>query len=517
MVRAATAKPQPRALIVGIDGGSFDLIDELVARRRLPNLAKLLKRSASARTTTTWPAHTAPGWSSYVSASNPGGHGIYQFFDTQEPGYGARITESGDLGRSCAWDWLAAQGWTLGLVNMPMSYPPRDLHGYQITWPLRQTIRYCQPATLLSEMAHQGAHFQSDLATMFRGDMGYLGEALDNVQARLESVRYLMRTSPTDLVILVLTEADRVCHHYWQFCDPGHPRYTAPPPDSGWDLAIEKVYDAIDAAVGELVDAVDEDTVVSVVSDHGLGLGRHGLAVHRLLEEAGLLATRPRRESAGHGRAAASCFVGEGREVDFEATRVYMPVPGSFGLNVNLRGRQRDGIVPAAERRRLLDEVTALLEDVRRPEGGRVLAEVVPREVVYPGPHCGSAPDLVLIPRDESVIVTPEIEGPVWRPSWQTGLHRYAGMWLQASSRVRPGRLREPVRLADLVPTLLADLGMSWPSSVHGRPVHDALRPEVVAPPPLREDEDEAVVPGRKSTSGVEDTYTSERLREMGY
>jgi len=65
-----------------------------------------------------------PGVEFVLHASHPGGHGIFQFFDTQERGYGARITESTDLGRSSVWDWMAEQGWTLGLVNIPMSTRP---------------------------------------------------------------------------------------------------------------------------------------------------------------------------------------------------------------------------------------------------------------------------------------------------------------------------------------------------------------------------------------------------------
>jgi predicted AlkP superfamily phosphohydrolase/phosphomutase len=76
-------------MIIGIDGGSFDIIDPLISEGRLPSIERLLRRSASAATMTTWPAHTAPGWSTFVSACHPGGHGIYQFFDTQHPGYGA--------------------------------------------------------------------------------------------------------------------------------------------------------------------------------------------------------------------------------------------------------------------------------------------------------------------------------------------------------------------------------------------------------------------------------------------
>jgi len=157
-----------------------------------------------------------------------------------------------------------------------------------------------------------------------------------------------------------------------------------------------------------------------------------------------------------------------------------------------------------------------VLTTVRTPDGRPAFAEIVPREVAYPGPHCQRAPGLLMVPADESIIVTADVSGPVWRPSWQTGLHRYQGMWLQASPRVRPGRLAAPVRIVDMVPKLLTDLGLRTPASVHGRPVAAALAGDVAVPPPLPE---RAGDPTTTATgdSAAEDAYTAARLREMGY
>jgi predicted AlkP superfamily phosphohydrolase/phosphomutase len=508
------AQPWPRALIIGIDGGDFAAIDPLVARGLLPNIAGLLRRGASAETMCTWPAHTAPGWSTFVSASNPGGHGIYQFFDTQDPNYGATITTADRLGRSSVWDWLAAQGHTLGLVNIPMSHPPEDLPGYQVTWPLEHTMKYCRPRTLLGELARNDAHFQSDLATMFSGDYAYFDQARENVAARARSMSYLMRNYPTDIAMVVFTEVDRVGHHYWHYFDAEHPRHEQPPKDSGWDDALRHTYEAVDAAIGELLELVDEDTTVVLVSDHGIGIGQHSLSLHRLLEDAGLLNTLPAGDST-----TASWFTGAGRQVDFARTRVYLPVPGSYGLNLNLRGRQRDGIVTEAERDRLVNEVAELVLGVELPGVGKVVRDVLPREVAYPGPHMESAPDLLLVPADETVLLVPDLDVPVWKPSWQTGLHRYAGLWAQVSPNTEPGRLRTPIGLTQAVPTLLADLGARWPASVHGTPVEQVFQPDVdiPAPDPSLDGGGPKTPAAVPVTSSVEDEYTSNRLREMGY
>jgi predicted AlkP superfamily phosphohydrolase/phosphomutase len=508
--------PSPLALVIGIDGGTFDLIDPLVERGLLPNIQGLLNSSVSSRTTCTWPAHTAPGWSTFVSAAAPGNHGIYQFYDTQDPGYGARITQSGDLGRSSAWDWLAAQSYTLGLVNVPMSHPPADLPGYQITWPLERTLRHCRPDSLLRELATARAHFQSDLATMFRGDMGYLDQAERNVEARIRSVRHLMTTRPTDVVMVVLTEADRVGHHYWHYEDAGHPRHEGAPADSGWERALTRVYQALDTAVGELLALVDEDTVVTLVSDHGLGRGRFAFSVHQVLREAGLLATEPGRVPAD---GAASWFADGGRRVDFSRTAVYMPVPGSYGLNLNLKARQTRGTVAPRDRDRITAQVIELLGGVKGPTGDPVFRAVLPRQEAYPGVNGERAPDLLLVPADESVLPVTSLTGDLWTPSAQTGLHRHEGIWAQRSPRVRPGRLAGTIPLADAMPTLLTDLGAGWPGDVDGRPRTEVFTEDVPVPGP-----DARLAPASAGPAAPhpadgagEDDYTSSRLREMGY
>jgi predicted AlkP superfamily phosphohydrolase/phosphomutase len=367
-------------------------------------------------------------------------------------------------------------------------------------------------------MARNDAHFQSDLATMFRGDYGYLDEAVANVAARARSVSYLLRSQPADVVMAVFTEADRVGHHYWHYAEPAHPRHESGPAGSGWEQAIARIYESIDTAIGEIVSYLADDTVVVLVSDHGLGTGHHAFSVHALLEREGLLHTR----RATGGGTEASWFSGAGRTVDFGRTLVYQPVPGSYGLNVNLRGRQRDGIVAADDRSRLLDDVACLLGDVTLPGGGKAFRDVVPRERAYPGPHMTAAPDLLLVPADERTIVVSDLDGELWKPSWQTGLHRHTGMWAQASPNVRPGRLDRPADLTAAVPTLLADLGAQWPDNIHGEPVPGVLLPgagpaEESFPDPATSGDPATRDTAAGTEPSAEDEYTSQRLREMGY
>ncbi len=500
---------KPRCFIFGIDGGTFDIIDPLVAQGRLPTLAALMREGASARTACTWPPHTGPGWASFVSAGLPGYHGIYQFFDTQDRAYRARIVGSGDFGCPTAWDCFSAAGWTLGLVNIPMSHPQRRLPGYQITWPLSNTLRYCEPPSLLAELAQAGAHFLSDLATMYRGEPDYIDRALRNIDQRVRSLKFLLENHPTDLVMAVLTEVDRVCHHYWHYRDPSHPKYVEGPP--AYANAIERIHQAVDDALAELLPLLPDDCAVVVASDHGFGPGRESFAVQRWLEQAGWLTTHA--AEPGGGAPLASWFSQGGRQIDWARTRLYMPVPGCYGINVNLKGRQQCGTVSPQDFDSVVDEAIALLADVRLPSTStRAFARVVRREHAYSGPWAPKSPDILMVPADEALMVNGALDGPLWSWSYQTGLHRYEGMWIHRSPRVAAGRLSQRIGLIDLLPTALADAGVDPLASMPGTAVHS-----VFSSPDGGRCGPAGSGPHVASDADLETEILTVRLRELGY
>jgi predicted AlkP superfamily phosphohydrolase/phosphomutase len=503
---------KPRAFIFGIDGGDWSVMEPLLDQGLLPNFSAVRQRSAYASLSCTQPAHTAPGWASLLTGRYPGGHGVYQFYHTQDPAYRGRITTSSDFGVSTLFDWLGQEGWTCGVVNVPMTHPPRRLPGYEITWPLANTLRFSEPPTLLGDLARNGVSFRSDLACMYRGHVEYVYEALENIKARQRSLEYLLHNHPTDVVMMVFSEIDRICHHYWHFFDPCHPQAVQEAKEE-FRSAIRDCYIALDEVLGAILALLPHDAAIVVVSDHGSGPGYDDLAVNRVLEEGGLLETGSRGTSLA-GSGVASWFVADGREVAWERTKAYMPVPGSFGINVNLEGRQRLGTVRASDADRVLTDITQLLSELRSNRSKEPVFKAILRaEEAYPGPFQRSAPDLLLVPNDERVIVGGSITGPVWRASYQTGLHRFHGVWMQASQNAVPGMLATPLRIVDVAPTLFAELGVAIPANLDGRVREDALRAGSCRNLSVLQERSSNI----PQESVMEDPVVTERLRAMGY
>ena len=72
-----------KLLVIGLDGATFELINQFQSDGALPIFSKLMNKGLSYPLISTMPPHTAPGWVSSLTGVNPGEHGIYQFWDTQ--------------------------------------------------------------------------------------------------------------------------------------------------------------------------------------------------------------------------------------------------------------------------------------------------------------------------------------------------------------------------------------------------------------------------------------------------
>ena len=444
---------RPELLIFGVDGMSFSLTRTLIDAGLLPNFGRFATAGELRSLRCTWPPHTATGWASFITGALPGQHGIFQFWDCQDPDYDHRVVPRTALGHPTLLEALAQAGRDIGMVNLPMSHPPSEWPGYEITWPLVPTLRFFRPPEIFRELCGVGGQVRSDIMCMYDGSADYPARAHAQIQARTRAMRHLVTTRPTSVVGVVYTEIDRVSHPYWHEIESAE---SGPPTGVVTDIYIE-----IDRAFGELLELVGDEATVMVVSDHGFGPCTRGLGVHRMLHEGGLCALRDALQPFEGGHAdheGASRLV---HAIDWSATRCYMPTAGCFGINVNLAGRQRQGIVPAEARDAAIAEVTEYLSGVTDPiDGGPVFSALVRREIAYPGPCCASAPDLLLVPRDPALLLLADQSAPFWGSAGQTGVHSIDGVCL---FRGRRRRLDDATGIEALAGVILDDLGIHAP------------------------------------------------------
>jgi predicted AlkP superfamily phosphohydrolase/phosphomutase len=172
---------------------------------------------------------------------------------------------------------------------------------------------------------------------------------------------------------------------FWWEGDEPHP-VRSPESARRFNRVIEDLYLEADKVVGCVLDRYGSKATILVMSDHGFCNFRRQFNVNTWLRDQGYL---------GPGDCKSLLNPASGCLVDWGKTRAYGI--GLNGLYVNLRGRERDGIVEPAEREALLDEICEKLLAVRDPlDGQPVIAEVYRSDKVYTGPYTATGPDLII-------------------------------------------------------------------------------------------------------------------------
>jgi predicted AlkP superfamily phosphohydrolase/phosphomutase len=195
--------------------------------------------------------------------------------------------------------------------------------------------------------------------------------------------------------------------------------------------------------------------------------------------------------------------------IDWARTQVYMPTPGCFGLNLNLKGREAQGIVATtAQRRDVERQLHEVLTALREPAFGGCGFELVHRDEVYHGDCIQDAPDYLMVPDDWSHMPVFSFDPEVVLPPQQVGVHMPDGILFAAGPGVVP---EAPVaaRIEDVTPFILAQLGLPVPDEIDGHwllPTTAPIRREVV----------QAVGDGRALTE-TEAALMDRRLAEIGY
>ena len=260
--------------------------------------------------------------------------------------------------------------------------------------------------------------------------------------------------------------------HTWMAAlDPESPLYSADTSPALWDV-YARLMAQLDRWLGVLLELGGDDTVVALVSDHGMAWTDRDFFPNRALEQAGLL----------HRTA--------GGEVDLERSDAFA-AELDFAVRVNDR-RWKGGRVAPEDRRAVIERAAEALLAARDPSTGKSLvrrvftaAELGPHHTHAPGdPAALHSIDLFFDPAP-GVYPVGGLSEVLVRPvpfPWGKGTH---GHWPErrdmhavfylAGPGVRRGVEVPPVRQIDIAPTLAAVLGLEPPRQACGRVSHEVL------------------------------------------
>ncbi len=563
-----------RLLVVGLDGATWTAIEPLVAAGELPHLARVMA-GVRGPLESTLPPVTPPAWTSFMTGKNPGRHGLYHFVEPEPGTYRMRYTNARSRKARTIWRLLSEAGHRVGVVNVPMTFPPEPVEGFMISGmdTPDDTSEFVHPRGLADEIRRSVGRIRLDVR--YLGFMStdarrrlVLRELEEVDEQRLRLVLHLLDRHPVEVLMVVYGSPDTVQHYFWHFADRTHHRHD-PRGAAAFGGAIADVYRRLDRHLGALVERLAGDGTVLVVSDHGFGpTSSRVIHLNRYLAQLGVLAYR-RDGRAGLTRAAARAVRGLDRlvrgnlsseqkrrlatlfpglrvrwessltavdAIDWTATRAYasevLASPGSIWIN--LRGRQPQGVVePGAEYEELVEFLVERLQALKDPESGASLVQrVLRKEDAYAGPYLHLAPDLLLAWWEGDGFSTRRSDpggldaAPVTAapaaggdPSEWSGTHRLHGILAARGPGLRRGARVAGARIMDLAPTVLFLMGEPIPDDMDGRvltELFDARAPDA-RPVRYRPAAADVEGDGAGTYSSEEAETVRRRLQELGY
>jgi predicted AlkP superfamily phosphohydrolase/phosphomutase len=494
------------------------LVERWAGEGKLPAFRRLLEQGGRAQLAST--AATLPDtvWTAIYSGTNPAHIAKYFYVQYDAARGDLKMMDDHAIGSTPFWEHLSAAGRRACVLDVPKFPVSRRINGVQLAnWGAHatKTQRASHPPELLAEIAQRfGPHPVGDCDAVDEDPKSLWKlrrRILEGVALRGDLYRFLMAREEWDVFFAAFSETHCVGHHFWHFQDETHPRHD-PSDKHGLRDTIELVYRAIDRQVGEMLELAGSETCCLVFAGHGMGPIWHAswnlpeildlLGFGKTPAKPAVPAPVPQSRSAhvnpwrllkmilpGRLQYAIKAMLPKrvqdelifrwysgGR--DWAGRRaIALPNNDSVGaIRILVEGRDRGGVVPAAEYRSACEAIAAGLRELYDPNSGRkVVRQVVLTHDEYQGPFLEGLPDLTVL--WDQTFAWHEIASPaigrlqIRRQDGRSGSHTPRGFLLARGYGESAGEELPPASLYDIAPTVLAAAGVETPGVMEGRPL----------------------------------------------
>lgn len=480
-------------LCIGLDTCCFEQINPLFEDGELPNLTNLIDWGVSRYLTSTTPPWTSSAWPSITTGATPWKHGIYNFYDhtTDEP----KLVSATDLQIPFLREYPDGDDLCSIIINVLVTHP---IH----TWATSLVPGYL--ASEATDVLIGGKpSAQTSLVEYYR----IYPRKDDSRGAKISEIKALIESQVAAAVPLDAS-------HDWSFMMVKFQRTDSVFPTMGHDQeAVRRVYRKVDETIERLLDPIDDDTIVLVVSDHGiqeyertfrcttwhrneewlqtstnstryaweettkptpekelnepLSIPRHLLSTSLpSLQHLGITPQRAEKALSLVGLSEPvrrqlrdEIILDVADHVDWSTSKTYCRFVSSLGIRCNVEGGDPDGIFSPAKFESIRSELFGTHEAIRAPDGTAVFKEVNDRHERHGSDvtNEAAAPDIVVRPNQMSWKITDVIHELVFDTIDEFS-NTYEGLFIAVGQAIDPDVDISPKRI-DIAPTILELFG----------------------------------------------------------
>jgi len=216
-----------RMVIIGLDGMPYRLIKDLAESGVMSNTRTIIENGVFSQMESSIPDISSVAWSSIITGTNPGQHGIFGFTDVPERTYRLSFPNFSDLKTLPFWDH-AGNGRAI-VINVPFTYPARSLDGVLIAGFVALDLkRATYPTSLIPKLNDMGYQIDVDSSKAHQSLDLFLKDLDKTLKARIATYRYLWDEENWQTFMLVFTGTDRLAHFLWNaYEDKSHKYHSA--------------------------------------------------------------------------------------------------------------------------------------------------------------------------------------------------------------------------------------------------------------------------------------------------
>ena len=288
-------------ILVGVDGLEWRVISEMIDEGDLPVFTRLMKEGTFGKLKTMRPTWSPVIWTTVATGKIPRKHGIRGFI--KERGGKKRLFSNRDRKTKALWNIFSDQGRTVHSVGWWMTFPAEVVRGTMVaqtntlaqlksgTWKgsvLRGLPGQVTPSSFHDPVMEIAAEVKESLPELAKASFGEFEYPLrkaaadiwenslwafraDTIYLRVVEELLASDGQPFDLMMVYFGGPDVVGHRFWRYAYPeefDHP--PTPEEQKVFSQVIRNTYSYVDRAIGQILDLVEGEPTVFIVSDHGM-------------------------------------------------------------------------------------------------------------------------------------------------------------------------------------------------------------------------------------------------------
>lgn len=518
-----------KILLICLDGATWNIIDPLIEKSRLPNFSKLIKNGVYGKLFSDQ-AFSPPSWTSIATGKRVEKHGINNFSDIY-------VRKARFI-----WGILSDFNIKVGIINWLMSMPEK-INGimYNRFWIISGEEK-CYPDIIKTELKRR-VNIIKELP--FELVEGYrFWNIIDKNTMNISL--YLIKKYCPSFVAIGFMGTNPYQHRYWSALEPQYFDITLEEAQEKGNLIID-YYKKIDNFLDYFI---KNNYTIIFISDHGFcrndirsgprivkyyhlnsDMQHINFLANKMLEKMGLLVFVPKLEGGG--------------QINFTKSKAYFYNNiklGIWGIRLNRK------IVKEEEIASLRERIYLLLKEAHFNDGERVFINV--KENILD--KYTDMPDVIfdlnpifkkenfsfkedkndpthlifnqLLNKDGEKLTKISLEDKEYDLGGfidysRDGVHEHEGVIIMMGKNIRRNKLIKDAKEVDVVPTILYLLDLPIAKDMDGRVLIEAIEPEFIAKEPIKYIDTYEISnkdSGLKEDIGEEEII-KERLHSLGY